>query len=70
MMIADISQRIDVISRLSGHSLGTVISVTSIALNANLTNKHFTLDRNNKGPDAKNTLPSETFATFLLCPPE
>ncbi|QBG35215.1 pseudaminic acid synthase [Litorilituus sediminis] len=54
--IADIAKRFDVIAGLSDHTLGTVVSVTSIALGASLIEKHFTLDRNDKGPDAEFSL--------------
>ncbi|MCW8863847.1 MAG: pseudaminic acid synthase [Colwellia sp.] len=54
--IADISQRFNVIAGLSDHTLGTVVSVTSIALGACLIEKHFTLDRNDKGPDSEFSL--------------
>lgn len=63
--IADISQRFDVISGLSDHSLGTVVSVTSIALGASLIEKHFTLDRNDKGPDAEFSLEPEEFKRLV-----
>lgn len=57
--IADISKKFDVISGLSDHTLGTVASVTSVALGACLIEKHFTLDRNDKGPDADFSLEPE-----------
>lgn len=63
--IADISQRFDVISGLSDHSLGTVVSVTSIALGASLIEKHFTLDRNDKGPDAEFSLEPDEFKRLV-----
>lgn len=50
--IADLAQRFNVISGLSDHTLGTAVSVTSVALGACLIEKHFTLDRNDKGPDS------------------
>lgn len=63
--IADISKRFDVISGLSDHSLGTVVSVTSIALGACLIEKHFTLDRNDKGPDAEFSLEPDEFKRLV-----
>ncbi|MFT7005698.1 MAG: pseudaminic acid synthase [Colwellia sp.] len=63
--IADISQRFDVISGLSDHSLGTVVSVASVALGASLIEKHFTLDKNDKGPDADFSLEPEDFKRLV-----
>jgi N-acetylneuraminate synthase len=58
--IQDISNRFEVISGLSDHTLGTVVSVASVALGACLIEKHFTLDRNDDGPDSSFSLePSE-----------
>jgi len=54
--IADISKRFNVISGLSDHTLGTVASVASVTLGASLIEKHFTLDRNDKGPDSEFSL--------------
>lgn len=54
--ITDISKKFDVISGLSDHTLGTVASVTSIAMGASLIEKHFTLDRGDKGPDSEFSL--------------
>lgn len=50
--IPDLANRFDVISGLSDHTLGTVVSVTSIAFGACLIEKHFILDRNDKGADS------------------
>lgn len=54
--IADISKRFNVISGLSDHTLGTVVSVASVALGASLIEKHFTLDKSDKGPDSEFSL--------------
>ncbi|MCL1093801.1 pseudaminic acid synthase [Shewanella kaireitica] len=51
--ISDLSERFDVISGLSDHTLGTVVSITSIAFGACLIEKHFILDRNDKGADSE-----------------
>jgi len=54
--ITDIANRFDVIPGLSDHTLGTVVSVASVALGACFIEKHFTLDRQDKGPDAEFSL--------------
>lgn len=63
--IADIANKFDVISGLSDHTLGTVVSVTSIALGASLIEKHFTLDRADKGPDAEFSLEPDEFKRLV-----
>ncbi|TVL51521.1 pseudaminic acid synthase [Shewanella algae] len=50
--IPDLAGKFNVISGLSDHTLGTVVSVASIALGACLIEKHFILDRKDKGPDS------------------
>jgi N-acetylneuraminate synthase len=50
--IPDLAKRFDVISGLSDHTLGTIVSLSSIALGASIIEKHFTLDRKDKGPDS------------------
>jgi N-acetylneuraminate synthase len=50
--IPDLANRFDVISGLSDHTLGTVVSVASIVLGSSLIEKHFILDRNDKGADS------------------
>jgi len=54
--IPDLAKRFNVIPGLSDHTLGTVVSVTSIALGACLIEKHFIIDRNDKGPDSSFSL--------------
>ena len=50
--IEDLAKRFNVISGLSDHTLGTVVSVASVALGASLIEKHFTLNRSEVGPDS------------------
>ncbi len=51
--IKNIEKRYGVIAGLSDHSLGTTISVASVALGASVIEKHFTLSRKDKGPDSE-----------------
>ena len=50
--ITELADRFGVVVGLSDHTLGTVASVASIALGANVIEKHFILDRADKGPDS------------------
>tara|TARA_B100001964_G_C14191632_1_gene581355 strand:+ start:232 stop:1293 length:1062 start_codon:yes stop_codon:yes gene_type:complete len=50
--IPELAKRFDVIPGLSDHTLGTTAAVASVALGACVIEKHFTLSRENKGPDS------------------
>ncbi len=54
--IPDLARRFDVISGLSDHTLGTTASVASVVLDACVIEKHFTLNREDKGPDSEFSL--------------
>ena len=54
--IPDLAKRFDVLSGLSDHTLGTIASVSSIALGACVIEKHVTLSRDDKGPDSEFSL--------------
>ncbi|OEE83857.1 pseudaminic acid synthase [Enterovibrio norvegicus FF-162] len=49
--IADISERFDVLSGLSDHTIDNATAVASVALGACLIEKHVTMDRNGGGAD-------------------
>lgn len=49
--LADLERRFGVPVGLSDHTLNNVSAIASVALGANIIEKHFTLDRNGGGPD-------------------
>lgn len=54
--IPELAKRFNILSGLSDHTMGTTASVASIALGACLIEKHFTLNRADKGPDSEFSL--------------
>ncbi|MBC98976.1 MAG: pseudaminic acid synthase [Halobacteriovoraceae bacterium] len=50
--IVDISERFNVISGLSDHTLGTTTAVVGVSLGASVIEKHFIESREDKGPDS------------------
>lgn len=61
--LADISERFDVLSGLSDHTIDNATAVAAVALGAVVIEKHVTLDRNGGGPDDSFSLePSELAA--------
>ena len=51
--MTNISNKFDVLAGLSDHTLGTTISITAVALGAMVIEKHFTISRDDKGPDSE-----------------
>ena len=64
--IPNLTNRFKVISGLSDHTLGTTVSVAAIAQGANLIEKHFTLSRNDKGPDSEFSLEPEELEKLCI----
>jgi pseudaminic acid synthase len=54
--IPELARRFNVIPGLSDHTLGTTVAVASVALGACVIEKHFTLNRQDKGPDSEFSL--------------
>jgi pseudaminic acid synthase len=50
-VIPDMIERFGLVTGLSDHTLDNTTAITSIAMGASIIEKHFTLDRNNGGPD-------------------
>lgn len=64
LTISDFEKRFDVIAGLSDHTLGTAVSVASVALGASVIEKHFTIDSNDKGPDSEFSLNPQQLQTL------
>ncbi len=54
--IEDIVEKFNCVGGLSDHTLGTTVSVASVALGARVIEKHVTLSREDKGPDSEFSL--------------
>lgn len=63
--IPHLSQAFDVPVGLSDHTLGTTVPVTAVALGACVIEKHFTLDRNETGPDSAFSLEPDEFRAMV-----
>jgi pseudaminic acid synthase len=58
--VSGLAKKFNVISGLSDHTLGTVVSVAAVAQGACVIEKHFILSRDEKGPDSEFSIePSE-----------
>lgn len=57
--ISDMASRFSIVTGLSDHTLGTTASITAVALGASFIEKHFTLSRQNEGPDSSFSLEPE-----------
>ena len=60
--IPDMIQRFGLVTGLSDHTLDNTTAITSVAMGANIIEKHFTLDRRAGGPDDSFSLESPELA--------
>lgn len=63
--IKDLSQRFNVISGLSDHTIGSVAPITSVAFGAKIIEKHFILDKSLGGPDASFSMDKNQFKAMV-----
>ena len=64
-MIRDLSERFDVVSGLSDHTLGLTVPIMATAFGAKIIEKHFILDRSIGGPDASFSLNEKEFTEMV-----
>ena len=64
-MIQDLSNRFNVISGLSDHTLGITAPIVATSLGAKIIEKHFILDRSIGGPDASFSLDEKEFTLMV-----
>lgn len=62
--VADIAKRFHVLSGLSDHTLGVSAALAATALGATVIEKHFTLSRQDKGPDSEFSLEPNELKTL------
>ncbi|MFT5519450.1 MAG: pseudaminic acid synthase [Enterobacterales bacterium] len=62
--ISDLIERFNLIVGLSDHTMGTAAAVASVALGAAVIEKHFTLNREDKGPDSEFSLEPDEFSSL------
>jgi len=63
--IPDIAERFNVVAGLSDHTLGTTVPIAAVALGASVVEKHFTLSREEGGPDAEFSLEPEELKALV-----
>lgn len=65
LQMPNLAARFDSLPGLSDHTMGTTASVAAIALGACVIEKHFTINRNDKGPDSEFSI--EPYELQRLC---
>ncbi len=65
IMVKDISERFNVISGLSDHTMGNTVPITATCFGARIIEKHFILDRNIGGPDASFSMNEIEFTSMV-----
>lgn len=65
LMVKDLSERFNVISGLSDHTMGISAPIVATSLGAKIIEKHFILDRAIGGPDASFSLNEEEFSALV-----
>lgn len=65
LMMKEFSNKFNVKTGLSDHTVGTVASIVAVALGANMIEKHFIIDRSIGGPDSSFSMNEPEFAQMV-----
>jgi pseudaminic acid synthase len=65
IMIKDFSERFNVISGLSDHTMGATVPIVATTFGAKIIEKHFILDRSIGGPDASFSMNEQEFKAMV-----
>ena len=65
IMIKDLSEKFNVVTGLSDHTMGSIAPLTSVALGAKIIEKHFILDKTLGGPDASFSMDQDEFKDMV-----
>lgn len=64
-MVKDLSERYNVISGLSDHTMGATVPIVATVFGAKIIEKHFILDRSIGGPDSSFSMNEEEFTAMV-----
>lgn len=64
-VMQEIKKKLKVNTGYSDHTMGLEISIAAVALGASVIEKHFTLDRNMRGPDHKASIEPDELKTMI-----
>lgn len=64
-MVKDLTERYNIISGLSDHTMGATVPIVAICFGAKIIEKHFILDRSIGGPDASFSMNEQEFAEMI-----
>jgi len=65
IMVKDLSERFNVISGLSDHTMGATVPVVATCFGAKIIEKHFILDHSIGGPDASFSMDEKEFSSMV-----
>ena len=65
IMVKDLTEKFNVISGLSDHTIGSTVPIVATSLGAKIIEKHFILDRSIGGPDASFSMNEKEFTDMV-----